>query len=89
MILQVTLADCGAKIEDCMEGRLTHDDLRQWARDAMMALDIPRQEYEEVMALLQDINASTPENLRVAFKHYRAFNSPLAKGVPRYGRTRR
>ncbi len=83
MILRVTLADCGAKIEDCMEGRLTHDELREWARDAMMAMDIPAHEYEEIMALLQDINTSTKENLRVAFKHYKAFSSPLTQGLPK------
>jgi hypothetical protein len=83
MILKVTLADCSFKIEDCMEGRITHDELRAWARDAMMAMDIPAHEYEEIMALLQDINTSTKENLRVAFKHYQKFNSPLTQGLPK------
>lgn len=83
MILRVTLADCAAKIEDCMEKRITHEELREWSRDAMMAMDIPPQEYEEIMALLQDINTSTAENMRVAFKHYKKFNSPLTKGLPK------
>ncbi len=83
MILRVTLADCAFKIEDCMEGRLTHEELREWSRDAMMAMDIPPQEYEEIMALLQDINTTTKENLRVAFKHYKKFTSPLTQGLPK------
>lgn len=83
MVLRVTLTDCGAKIEDCMEGRLTHEELCSWAREAMIATDIPPAEYEEIMSLLQDINASTKETLRVAFKHYKAFSSPLTKGLPK------
>ena len=68
MIFRVTLAICAAKIEDCMEGRLTHEELCSWAREAMIATDIPPAEYDEIMSLLQDINASTKETLRVAFK---------------------
>ncbi len=83
MILRVTLADCAAKIEDSMEGRITHEELQQWSRDAMLALEIPPQEHEELMALLQDISVSTKENLRVAFKHYKKFNSPLTQGLPK------
>lgn len=83
MILRVTLKDCGAKIEDYMESRITHDELREWARDAMMAMDIPKEEYAELMTLLQDINASTPENLRNAVKNYKRFTSPLVQGLPK------
>ena len=83
MILQVTLADCAAKIEDCMEGRITHDELQTWSRDALTALEIPAHEYDQIMALLQDINATTKETMRVAFKHYQKFNSPLVKGLPK------
>jgi hypothetical protein len=83
MILRVTLKDCGAKIADYMESKLTHDELREWARDAMMAMDIPREEYAELMTLLQDISASTPENLRNAIKNYKKFTSPLVQGLPK------
>lgn len=83
MILRVSLADCAAKIDDYMELRITHDQLREWARDAMMAQEIPKAEYEEIMALLQDISLSTPETLRNAIKHYKIFNSPLTKGLPK------
>ena len=86
MILRVTLRDCGARIEDFMESRITHDELREWARDAMMAMDIPAEEYAEIMTLLQDISVSTAENLRVAIKNYQRFNSPLVQGLPKHWR---
>jgi DNA-binding transcriptional regulator YdaS (Cro superfamily) len=83
MILRVTLADCAAKIEDSLEGRITHEELQQWSRDAMLAIEIPPQEHEELMALLQDMSVSTRETLRMAIKHYKAFTSPLTKGLPK------
>lgn len=83
IILRVTLQDCAAKIGDYMDSTITHDELRQWARDAMLAMEIPKEEYAELMTLLQDISVSTPENLRSAIKNYKKFTSPLVQGLPK------
>jgi hypothetical protein len=82
MIRKVTLADCAAKIGDCLDQRLTHEQLLEWVRDAMMAEEIPPPEYERVMELLMDLSVSTPRSFARAAKEYRALTSPLVKGVP-------
>jgi hypothetical protein len=69
-----------------MDLRLTHDELRAWAREAMMAMEIPTEEYAELMTLLQDISVSTPENFRNAIKNYKRLNSPLVQGLPKHWR---
>lgn len=83
MLMRVTLADCSAKIGDYLDARMTHEELVTWSRAAMAALDIPALEYNDIMSLLQDVSASTPESMRNAAKNYRAFTSPLRTGFPR------
>ncbi|HSH93395.1 MAG TPA: hypothetical protein VK968_04565 [Roseimicrobium sp.] len=86
MVLKVTLKDCAEKIGDFMESRITHEELVEWSRRAMLAIDIPKNEYEELMSLLQDISVSTPKNLRSAVKHYKAFTTPLQPPFPPPGK---
>lgn len=83
MIARVTLADCSAKIGEYLDSTITHEQLVEWGREAMMAIDIPPSELTEIMNLLQDISLSTPQSLRQAAKHYRALTSPLIRGFPR------
>lgn len=84
MITRVTLADCSGKIGEYLDGALSHEQLVEWAREAMLATDIPSTESAAMMDLLQDISLSTPRSLREAAKHYRAFTSPLTRGIGRW-----
>jgi hypothetical protein len=82
MLQRVTLADCSDKLGDYLESRLSHQDLLDWVREAMIAVDIPPHEHAQVMDLLQDISVSTPQALASAAKNYRVMHSPLVKGTP-------
>jgi hypothetical protein len=79
---RVTMADCAAQIGGYLDGRLTHTDVVEWARAAMLASEMPAHEQREIMDLLQDISASTEESLARAAKEYQKMTSPLFTSAP-------
>lgn len=81
MLDRVTMADCSAQIAGYLDGRLTHADVVEWARAAMLAFEMPEHEQRTIMELLQDINASTEQSFARAAKEYRKMTSPLITGA--------
>jgi hypothetical protein len=82
MLQRVTLADCAAQIGAYLDGRLTHAEIVEWARAAMLALEMPAPEQRQIMDLLQDISASSEQSFVRAAKEYRKLTSPLLAGPP-------
>ena len=82
MIDRVTMADCSAYIAAYLDGRLTHKEVVEWARAAMLAQEMPAHEQRQIMDLLLDISASTEESFTRAAKEYRKMTSPLITGAP-------
>ncbi len=78
------MSDCSAKIADYMESRITHEQLIEWVREAMLAQEMPLFEQRQIMDLLQDLSQSTPRSLANAAKNYRRMASPLVQGIPRW-----
>jgi len=70
MIDRVSIGDVAIKIAEYRDWRITHDDLVEWARAAMMAADIFPAEVATIMDLLQDISASTPVSMRRAIEEH-------------------
>ncbi len=70
MINSVSIGDVAIKIAQYRDFRITHDDLVEWARAAMMAATIPAYQLDEVMNLLMDICASTPIAMRRALSDH-------------------
>lgn len=66
MLNEVSIGDIAIKIAEYRDFKITHSDLIEWARAAMMAADIPPSQVVQVMDLLQDISASTPVSMRRA-----------------------
>ena len=66
MISSVSIGDVAVKIAQYRDFRITHEDLVEWSRAAMMAADIPPSQVVEVMDLLMDISISTPLAMRRA-----------------------
>ncbi len=77
MLHRVTLADCSARIGDYLESRLSHGQIVEWSREAMLAQEMPCHEQAAIVDLLQDISLSTPQSLASAAKNYRRLASPL------------
>jgi hypothetical protein len=77
MIDRVTMADCSAHIAAYLDGRLTHKEVVEWARAAMLAQEMPAHEQRQIMDLLLDISASTEQSFARAAKEYRKMTSPL------------
>jgi hypothetical protein len=82
MIDRVTMADCSAQIAAYLDGRLTHADIVEWARAAMLAQSMPPHEQRAIMDLLLDISASTEQKFARAAKEYRKMTSPLLGSTP-------
>lgn len=70
MIDQLSIGDVAIKIAEYRDFRITHDDLLEWARAAMMATEIYPSEVAAIMDLLQDISASTPVSMRRAIEEH-------------------
>ena len=71
MIRRITLADCSAQIGLYLSGQSTHAELVEWARHAVMAVEMPPLEQDSILNLLQDIATSSPESLARAAREYR------------------
>ena len=79
---EVTLTTIARQVQRHLDGGLTHEDLVEWARQAMFADTMPANEVEEILDLLMDISQSTKETFRVATKHYGAFQKALHGSGP-------
>ena len=66
MISEVAVGDIAIKIAEYRNFKITHPELLEWAREAMMAATIPPSQVNQVMDLLQDISCSTPVSMRRA-----------------------
>jgi hypothetical protein len=81
MMDRVTMADCSAHIAAYLDGRLTHKEVVEWARAAMLAREMPAHEQHQIMDLLQDVSASTEQSFARAAKEYRKMTSALMPGA--------
>ena len=79
MISEVTVCDIAVKIAEYRDFRITHPELQEWARAAMMAASIPPSQVNQVMDLLQDISASTPVSMRRALKEHEIMMSRVVR----------
>ena len=55
MISDLSIGDVAIKIAEYRDFKITHDDLVEWAREAMFATKIPPHQVQEVMDLLLEI----------------------------------
>ena len=79
MIDKLSIGDVAVKIAEYRDFRITHDDLVEWSRAAMMATDIYPLEVNMIMDLLQDISASTPVSMRRAIEEHSILMSRVKK----------
>jgi hypothetical protein len=70
MIDHVSIGDIAIKIAEYRDFRITHEDIVEWARAAMMAANIPKHEVPHVVDLLQDISCSTGVSMRRAIEEH-------------------
>lgn len=70
MISDLSIGDVAIKIAEYRDFKITHEDLVEWAREAMFATKIPPHQVEEVMDLLQDISVSTALSMRRALTEH-------------------
>ncbi len=70
MIEKVTIGEVAVQIAAYRDQKLTHAHLVEWARQAMMAPEIPPSQVEVVMDILQDISKSTAISLNAALVTY-------------------
>ncbi|GEM_PF-2580621 len=66
MMDKVTIGDVAVKISEYRDFKISHQDLVDWSRTAMMASSIPPSQVEVVIDLLQDISRSTPITINAA-----------------------
>lgn len=79
MLSEVTVGDIAIKIAEYRDFKLTHPELIEWARAAMMAASIPPSQVNQVMDLLQDISASTPVSMRRAIDEHEKLMSHVIR----------
>lgn len=70
MISEVTIGDVAIKIAEYRDFKITHPELIEWSRAAMMAATIPPSQVDQVMELLMDIGMSTPVTMRRALSNH-------------------
>ena len=68
---RVTMSDCSVRVIAFIEGIMAAEALIEWAREAMGAREMPKDEHKQIMELLQDISMSNPSTLHQAIKHYK------------------
>ncbi len=79
MISSVSIGDVAVKIAQYRDFKITHDDLVEWSRAAMMAVSIPPSQVDEVMELLMDIRKSTPIAMRRALADHEKLMCDVVK----------
>lgn len=67
---KVCLSDVATRVTAFRAGRMTHQSLVEWAREALMALEFPADESDLLMEILQDLSGSTPAMVESALKNY-------------------
>ena len=72
MIDKVTLGDVARHIAAYRDHKISHKDLVEWARAAMMAYEIPASQAEQVIDILQDISTSSEVMMNAALRNYSA-----------------
>jgi len=79
MLSEVTVGDIAIKIAEYRNFKITHPELLEWAREAMLAATIPPSQVNQVMDLLQDISASTPVTMRRAIDEHEKLMSHVVR----------
>lgn len=70
MMEKVCLNDVAARVTAFRAKRMTHAELVEWAREALLATEYPADESDLLMEILQDLSGSTPALVESAFKNY-------------------
>ena len=70
MMDKVCLNDVANQVTAFRADRITHAELVEWAREALMALEYPPEESDLLMEILQDLSGSTPAMVESALKNY-------------------
>ena len=79
MLSEVSIGDIAIKIAEYRDFKITHPELLEWTRAAMMAATIPPSQVNQVMDLLQDISASTPVSMRRAIDEHEKLMSRVVR----------
>ncbi|MFT4586860.1 MAG: hypothetical protein ACI8QF_000948 [Limisphaerales bacterium] len=70
MMDKVCLNDVANRVATFRANRITHAELVEWAREALLASEYPPDESDLLMEILQDLSGSTPALVESALKNY-------------------